>query len=41
MDRERKRLVAERQQRMSGEHKLQHARNAILRRAKLIAKGKK
>ena len=33
MDRERKRLVAERQRRMSGERRLQHVYNAILRRA--------
>jgi len=41
MDRERKRLVAERQQRMSGERKLQHIYNAIRSRAELARKGSK
>ena len=41
MDRERKRLVAERQQRMSGERRLQHIYNAIRSRAELARKGSK
>jgi hypothetical protein len=32
MDRERKRLVAEREQRMKGDRRTQHIRNAILKR---------
>jgi hypothetical protein len=34
MDRERKRMIDERQRRMSGERKFQHIRNAILKRMK-------
>ena len=33
-DRERRHMIEERQQRMAGEHKFQHIRNAIVKRMK-------
>jgi hypothetical protein len=35
-DRERKRLVQEREQRMGGDRRTQHIRNAILKRLKVV-----